>query len=151
MHVVEEWNENIAKALVAGAQEPHIAEHTPRDKAERFASVESAQHWYDQMERHAFPLKDGDKLLGIVWFSKYAEPVEGAYYTFAIRMYEAGLGKHLSEEFTNQALKIMEDQYDMDSVWLETDETNTRAIHLYEKLGFKTVKTEHDRRLMIRK
>jgi len=150
MHIVEEWNETLAEKLVAGAHEPHILRWTPRDATERFTDLATTLAWYEQMERHVFPLWDGNQLQGITWFSKHPEPVAGADYTFAIRMYEPGVGKGLAEPFVNAAMETME-QYEMKSVWLDTDATNERAIHLYKKLGFVEIDAKNGRVLMIRK
>jgi ribosomal protein S18 acetylase RimI-like enzyme len=146
------WHNGLAEQLVVASEEDLIRLRTPRDHSERFSSAEAANKWFSRDEHIVYSLGRAAKLAGIIWFTKYAEPVlENADYTFAIRMYNEARGNGLARNFANAALQDleMEENYQGD-VWLETDINNEVAAHLYGNLNFHQVNVTQTHRTMIR-
>ena len=150
--VVEGWDQTLAAQLVEASREPGILKHTPRDSSERFRNIDSANEWYDQdKNRIIYALAKTSELAGIIWFSNKSTLGIEADYTFAIRMYEIARGKGLSEIFARTAISDFEHKsgYSGD-IWLETDADNMAAMHLYDKLGYKTSLQADGRVTMVR-
>lgn len=147
--LVRGWDDTIASQLTSLSLEDEIKTFTPRDAAERFVSIESARRWYGQKEHVVYTLRDqNDKVGGLLWFSY--EPKEGADYTIGIRMYEGLRGKGLAGTLMDAChadFHVIHPQ--TKGVWLETDETNTRARALYVKHGYKELYSQNGRCFMV--
>ena len=101
--------------------------------------------WYAK-ERYPFALLDTDgTLAGIIWFGpkEFPEVVQGKmpqtpnpWDTFAIRLYPPYRGQRLAFPFSEFVFKAYIEMMPGRSVWLDTQNENSGAIRLYEKLGF---------------
>jgi ribosomal protein S18 acetylase RimI-like enzyme len=146
------WSGELAQQLIVRSREPEIRKFTSRDATERFASEQAAEDWYRAKEHVVYVLFQGSDLAGVAWFTHTPKPGLGAEYTFAIRMYESQRGRGLAGALIESAHKdfISFKGYE-NSFWLESDESNTRAVHFYQKHGYRAVSTEGGRVLMVRK
>ncbi len=97
----------------------------------RFNSKKSFDLWKKQ-GKVIYTLTDaGQKLLGIIWFSK--KIFKKYKYAFAIRTYPPARDKGLSNEF----MKICFKNFRKRGIWLTTLPSNKSAIAVYKKFGFK--------------
>ena len=146
------WNDTIADQLVERSKEEEIRRFTERDSLERFVSRESANEWYEEKGHVVYALGQKATLAGVVWLARSPRPELHAQYTMAIRMYESQRGRGLAGALLEAALKDFESymRYE-DSVWLEADEDNVRALRFYEKHGYERVGVSDGRVLMVRK
>ncbi len=146
------WNDEIADQLVERSKEEEIRRFTGNDASKRFKDRESADKWYKQKGHVVYALGQKAALAGVVWFARTPKPELGADYTFAIRMYESQRGKGLAGALLEAAHKDFEARMRYEkSFWLESDESNRRAVHFYEKHGYEAVEIKGGRVLMVRK
>lgn len=134
------WSDELATQLVDASQEPEIRQFTPSDADERFATVDTANEWYDAKRPSVYALARAAQLAGLIWFSHRPRPDLAADYTFAIRMYDIARGKGLAEPFIQAAEADFRSITQPKAIWLETDMDNSRARNLYHKLGYKVIK-----------
>lgn len=83
---------------------------------------------------HSQMLADGDQLLGYLVLLMGAGEAHLLNLTVAPPHQGRGLGLHLLEQVVDWAL-----QRGAQTLWLEVRLSNTRARHIYERYGFKTV------------
>lgn len=127
------WSEELAEQLVVHSREPEMIRWVPRDASQRFRDVDSAHEWYRTRRRVVYALARRAMLDGIAWFSEEQKEGYDADHTFAIRMYEGSRGRGLAGRFMEVAHRNFERQGRSEhGIWLETDERNTAALHLYE-------------------
>lgn len=147
-HVYKGWNSSIAEEIVKASTQPHIIASTPNDYTKRFRDVYSANAWNSERKRSVYTLRSIG-LAGLIWYDVRPRPDIGADYTFAIRMYEEAVGKKLSLVFMNAAHTDFSAEKGNPAVWLETDETNHIAVHLYNKFGYQLVDNSNGRLTMV--
>jgi len=121
--------------------------------SKRFADQKSFHQW-QQQGRIIYTLADNQKnLLGIIWFGHKDPPINlPANFTFAIRIYGSARGQGLSQEFMKIAFSdLLKNQKDshVTGFWLETNQKNLSAIHVYQKFGFKTVGKDNGSLIMV--
>jgi RimJ/RimL family protein N-acetyltransferase len=166
LFVMEGLDLALAEQLIQASRQPHILDNCPRDRRERFSSVESIQAW-QQKGRLALPLIKhvGDSAMTLVGFGWMGpeKPNEDYDYTaaaeitFAIRLYEEAVGQNNSWPFTTAMLDAHQDEFGNNGVWLETSADNKPALNTYRRAGFNQVDTrmvkvddnEEERVLMI--
>jgi len=151
--VLRGWDERVRDALVAGAQQQHIKDFTPTDAAHRFTTPELAQEWYDNPVKKPIVYSIGDKAVGgVIWFSHLDLQPDLSKYTFAIRMYNALRGRGLSGDFMEATHADFATQVgDDEATWLTTrKDDNDVAIELYSKHGYKVLREEGRRYIMLR-
>jgi ribosomal protein S18 acetylase RimI-like enzyme len=85
-----------------------------------------------------YTVREGDELAGFYWI----EQRENLLHLHGLILAEPFRGKG----FGTQILRTLEDQYrdSVDAIELGVHESNARAIKLYERLGFETVKNLDD-------
>lgn len=143
------WTNILAERLVAQSSEDGIP---PRDASERFADLTAANRWHASKKRPVPYSLGREALHGFIWFSLNQNPaVPDADYTMGIRMYLSARGKGLSKEFATIAHADLEERYQPFGIWLETDDTNKPALHLYESLGYEKVASVDGRITMVRR
>lgn len=146
--------ELIAAQLVERSKEKHLLPWCPNDAAKRFSTVEKVAEWMQKGRLVVPPLsQDEQSLVGISWIgpgtpSETEPKIPGATHTFALRMYQPGVGKGLSADLTGAMLATNRYFNEAnDGVWLETWGDNFAAIKSYERNGFR----EQDRVPNVRK
>jgi RimJ/RimL family protein N-acetyltransferase len=146
-------SEPLFRQVVAKSRQRHIQMTTPRDAAERFSTIETLKLWLDSGRIACLLVGVGEgensDVAGIAWFGQSehaAAPL--AKVTFALRLYEGWLGRGLATPFASEAHDIAHDVYGAQTVWLETDTTNTPAISTYKAIGYSMVSIEAGRMLM---
>lgn len=145
--VYEGWSAKLASDLVRVSKQLHIMQNTPNDATKRFMSVGTADDWYDKKDRSVYSLYSDGSLDGIAWFGLNERPDLHAGHTFAIRLYENAVGRDLAYPL----MKIVHDDFAAPGgVWLETDDNNGAARHLYEKFGYKKMAERKGRVTMVR-
>ena len=138
-------DEHINQLVVYSKEDPDVLQFT-RD-AKRFVTHEATKQFTDEADMYA--LLDNDMVVGIIWFS--SKPLPNKQFTkifdqnkydttFAIRLYGEAKGKGLSLPFMKEAFtRFAEEKEKSMGIWLQTRAENVRAIHLYEKFGFKQI------------
>lgn len=113
----------------------------------RFKNRQAFNTWLQESPSLFILTNDSDKLLGIVWVQKMANPVNQPKFdtTAAIRLYGEARGKGLSRWFLNEGLK----RYGDANYWLRTSSDNVSAIKTYEGLGFKIASAPDDENKII--
>jgi len=140
----------LASQILTMSKEPSIREFCPKDCSQRFADRAATERWL-QKGRAAFVLlkKDGDnyRLAGYGWAGPASsEHAPGGTTTFAIRIGEAGQGQGLAAPFSWLIIAGTAVLFESRDFWLETWGSNGGAVHVYHKIGFKTVDEEPDER-----
>ncbi len=140
-------------AITETARQPSIREYCARDGSERFKNRESAECWLAK-GRAVFLLfrrtngSDDLHLAGYGWAGRAASPhVPGGETTFALRVSETDQGHGLAVPFAKLIISATSALYGAPHIWLETWASNTGAVHIYHKLGFKTVAQKVGQRL----
>lgn len=155
--IVHELSDEHIRQLVAYTMEDADIRWFTRD-AQRFADFESAKRFIGQVKIYA--LLFDDELAGIIWFTNkllpnksYIEEFAHNLYdtTFAIRLYEPAKGKKLALPFMQEAFSQFEEQKNQNyGIWLESRADNSRAIHLYQKFGFRKIsEPDSDNRILM--
>ena len=130
------WNQDVASQLVRLSLQAHILKFTPGDAKRRFTNPSIANIWHNQGRRSIYTLQT-DEITGLVWYDLRPREDLEADYTFAIRMYEASLGKKLSEGFMRAAHHdFASRKAKSPDVWLDVAPDNGAARHLYETFGY---------------
>lgn len=139
-----------ADQILAMSQQPSIREFCPKDSAQRFADQAATKRWLAKGRETFLLLKrDGDSLslVGYGWAGAASSPhVPAGRTTFAIRIGEAGQGQGLATPFAWLIVAATAVLYGAKDLWLETWASNGGAVHVYHKLGFKTVAEKPDQR-----
>lgn len=148
------WDEMVRDGLIAGAKEPFIAERTPNDTRERFASPEAAEAWHSNEVKRptVYTLNQiGDTAIGgVIWFSHQTLP-DVSDHTFAIRMYESLRGRRLAGFFLDAAHEDYAKLTNEATTWLTTPaEDNNAALNLYSTHGYKYLQQQGRRHIMLR-
>lgn len=146
--VYKGWNTSLANDIVEASKQKHVVESTPNDSLQRFRDLGSAIIWHDQGRRSVYSLR-GDELAGIIWYDIRLRPDLQANYTFAVRMYQEAVGRKLAHTFMRAAHTDFALEKGNPAVWLETDESNTAAIRLYDKFGYELVARDSARLTMV--
>jgi hypothetical protein len=138
-------NRALAEQLVEASKEDHIVDSCPGDSIDRFANVEAVGAWLSK-GRLALPLvrkldSNQLQLAGFGWTGPEtpgdeAPIMPGASITFAIRLYNKALHKHLSFPYTLAILAANKALHRNKGIWLDTNSNNLVAINTYEKAGF---------------
>jgi ribosomal protein S18 acetylase RimI-like enzyme len=146
------WNDTIAEQLAERSKEAEIRQYTGRDATERFVSKRKADEWYQDKGHVVYALGQKAALAGVAWFGRAPKPELGADYTFAIRMYQAQRGKGLAGALLEAAHRDFGAYMHYEkSFWLESDQSNRRAVEFYQKHGYEVVEAKGGRVLMVRK
>lgn len=146
------WSDDVARQLVERSQESEIKKFTKRDAVERFIDEQAANEWYRAKEHVVYTLFQGDELAGVAWFAHTERPELSADYTFAIRMYESQRGRGLAGALIESVHEDFAAYKDYaGSFWLESDESNERAVHFYQKHAYRLLGVKDGRVLMVRK
>jgi ribosomal protein S18 acetylase RimI-like enzyme len=146
------WNDDVARQLVERSKEPEIKKFTHRDVSERFVDAQSADNWYRAKDHVVYALFQGDDLAGVAWFARTERPELGADYTFAIRMYESQRGRGLAGALIESAHADLAAYKNYPGAfWLESDQSNERAVHFYQKHAYHPLGVKDGRVLMVRK
>lgn len=156
--VVRGLNSNLRQQLVDCSKQPHISGDGVQttDDLERFASVDSVQTRETYGEYYGL-VQDGE-LGGIAWLRKklppdpgYAVRMQGANYTFAIRLYENCLGRGMAPGFMSTVLEDFKKSHDDEQkVWLSVGRHNQPAKRLYEKTGWNSIIIDDEQEFMIK-
>lgn len=126
-----------------------ILKYCPRDCTERFKDEPTIREWLHK-ERLAFLLKETatGALAGIAWTGPGTSPhIMGGKLTGGLRLSEDFQGKGLATPFLSTSLSYTRAYYSSDLLWFECWQSNAGAVHIYQKLGFETVKTEPGQRI----
>lgn len=122
------------------------------DDAKRFASLQIFRKWRVDKKIYTLVSKKG-VLVGIIWFSN--KPNLKKYpFSFAIRIYPpargGGFAKHFMKTAFNKFKKTKEFRNSKyKGFWLSTKKDNEQAIKLYTLFGFKLLKQESDKLIMV--
>lgn len=151
--IAEGWSDSLANELVVNSRQPHIMDErtgVPNDARKRFSDRDSAQKWYEKKNPSIYALRhENGELAGVIWFDGNERTEIDAQYTFAIRMYESARGQGLALPFMQETHRRFLESHDTRGIWLETDETNEAALHLYRKFGYEDAGMEYDRIRMV--
>ena len=126
-----------------------IRKYCPKDCTERFKDVPTIEHWLTK-ERLVFLLKETatDELAGIAWTGPGTSPhISGGKLTGGVRLSEHFQGLGLATPFLTAALTYTRENYSDDLLWYECWQSNSGALHIYQKLGFQIVQTEPGQRV----
>lgn len=129
-------------------QQPSIREFCPNDATKRFKDVPTTEAWFTK-GRLMFLLKEPmtDTIAGYGWFGPGTnERVPGANLTGALRLNEQYQGKGLATPFLAVMLAYTRAFWPDETMWFETWQSNTGAVHIYQKVGFETVDQHADTR-----
>jgi RimJ/RimL family protein N-acetyltransferase len=143
--IVQSLTDTHINQLVRYSREDQDVLQFTRD-AKRFEDSESTKTFIERA--HVWALIDNDQLCGIIWFD--SKPIPEINYTkhfdkesydttFAIRLYGNAKGKALSFPFMEEVFTLFYQEHGQKGLWLQTRAENTRAIHLYQKFGFRQI------------
>lgn len=136
----------LADQISIMAREPSIREYCPKDCAQRFKDRPAAEHWLTK-KRAVFVLLKNGKLAGYGWAGPATiSHAPDSQNTFAVRIGEAGQGQGLAAPFSCLIIAATAVLYAARDFWLETWASNGGAVHIYHKIGFKTVDEQADAR-----
>lgn len=129
--------------------DPEITQTT--SDQQRFSSRFEFDKWRAK-GRRIYVLGDiAGNLKGIIWFGQKEPPKRDGFTvkikperyntTFAIRLYENARGKGLAFDFMFKAFVLDWFHWDKTDtgIWLDVSESNTPAVKLYRKFGFRKV------------
>lgn len=140
----------LADAISAMSQEPSIREYCPKDCGKRFKDKAATEHWLGKKRAVFVLLKregDGLSLAGYGWAGPGSSShAPGGKNTFAVRIGEAGQGQGLAAPFSWLIVAASAALFGAKNFWLETWASNGGAVHVYHKIGFKTVDEQADKR-----
>jgi GNAT superfamily N-acetyltransferase len=153
-------DEQILKLIEYSKSDPVIQKFT--SDLRRFPDKESFKSWSSDAKIYTLVLEN-NTLAGFIWFRKKSIPVEfdsdlvdSLEYgvTVAVRLYKDARGKGLLKPFLETAIqnfKATDDYKESSSkgIWLLTSEENTQAQAAFERFGFKKIKTELGKVLMV--
>lgn len=140
----------LADQISTMSEEPSIREFCPKDCSQRFKDRTATENWLKK-KRAVFMLlkRDGGKLslAGYGWAGPgSSRHAPGGEHTFAVRIGEAGQGQGLAAPFSWLIVAASAVLFGAKEFWLETWASNGGAVHIYHKIGFKTIDEQPDKR-----
>lgn len=132
-----------AEQIMTLALQPSIRNYCRSDSTDRFKNLSTTEEWLTK-GRHVFLLKtSSDEIAGYGWIGPGTSAyVPDASLTGGIRVSELHQGRGLATPFLAVMLGYTKQQYPDQTLWFGAWQSNTGAVHVYEKLGFTTIASE---------
>lgn len=124
--------------------QPSIRHFCPRDCTDRFKDLSTTSEWLSK-GRLVFVLKNtvNGEIAGLAWAGPgHTGHIKDSKITISLRIYEAYQGQGLATPFLKITINYVMQNYPEQLLWLECWQSNTSAVHIYQKLGFATVSSE---------
>ncbi len=142
----------LVQQLVECSYQSHIVDSV-NDAERRFGTEEMVEERLADPTAEYYFLVEGQRLGGPIWYRRKEPPLEGgramkdAPYTFAVRLFEGFLGRHLAAPFMEATLTDFKMRHDeVKKVWLSTDYDNVLAKNLYARTGWERTMVDDDKR-----
>lgn len=149
----------LARQLVEKSRQPNILKFTPKDASKRFGDEEMFKKWLAADREIYWLVGEDNDLAGIIWYGKKDFPLdidtpEKPTETFAIRLYDGYSGHGLAVPAMRQTLRMhvraaRKRGEQPAGIWLETDDDNPAALHVYTKFGYHEVHRGEGRVAMV--
>jgi diamine N-acetyltransferase len=106
--------------------------------------IDTVARWYEYVTEHhgkgeyffAVSPIDSDEFMGTVWLWSAGSRLDGLELSVFITA-EAGLGQGIGSDAIAAALDFVFGSYEIERVWLTTEDGNVRARQAFEKAGFR--------------
>jgi diamine N-acetyltransferase len=106
--------------------------------------VDSTERWFEHVREHhgrdeyffAVSPLGSDDFIGSLWLWNAGSRLDGLELSVFITA-EAGLGKGIGTDAVAAALDFVFGSYEVERVWLTTEDQNVRAQRAFEKAGFR--------------
>lgn len=136
------------QALSQLSLQQSIRKFCPNDCTERFKDIPTTNKWLNK-ERQVMLLNNtfDHKLAGVAWVGPGTSPhIPSGSLTGGIRISETFQGRGLAAPFLMVILNYTSKLMPGSLLWFECWQSNSGAVHTYEKLGFEIIDTEQCQR-----
>ena len=107
------------------------------EDSDKILNVENVKKFLNTPNCYAFILKNDNKVIGFAYCHGLARPDgKQMFYLHDIGLLERCRDKGMGTEFMKYIVKFAKDK-GFSEIFLITDYNNSRACHVYEKVGFK--------------